>query len=253
MNNKEQKVNLTTKTMDVIEYMSYEKRSLSLQMIASGVGIPAATAHRILTALKESGYAEQRGNKDYYLTYKMFTVAGRIMESDRLIEEMLPFLNYFAMTTDCGISLTAFSDDACINLLSVGKNVKFRAPLVVPGTAHPCHCTAAGKLFLAYLTEEELNGWLSRNHLLPYTKNTIIDADVLREEVRKTRECGYGTMYGELADDIAVLSLPLQYSHGRVITALNFSIECEHFSQINNLEFIGKVKSMLAGYSLKKQ
>ncbi len=240
-------MNLTKKTTDVIEYMSLERRSLSLQMIATGVGVPAATAHRILSALKDSGYVEQKDNKDYCLTYKLFTVSGRIMERDRFIEEMLPYLNYFAMTTDCGMSLTAFSEDMCLNLLSVGKNVKFRAPLVVPGTAHPCHCTAGGKLFLAYLSEEDFNGWLTRNSLLPYTKDTIIDPDVLREEIRITRERGYGKMIGEYADDLAVLALPVQFSHGQLITSINFSVEINRFPQIDNPMFITKVKAMLAG------
>ena len=211
------KMNLTKKTMDVIEYMSVERRSLPLQLIANGVGVPAATAHRILTALKESGYVDQRDNKDYFLTYKMFTVSGRIMERDRFVEEMLPYLNYFAMTTECGMSLTAFSEDSCINLISVGKNMKFRAPLVVPGTAHPCHCTAAGKLFLASLSEEEFAGWLSRNKLFPFTQRTIIDVDVLREEIQKTRTRGYGIIRDEYSEGLSILAIPVRYSQGKVV------------------------------------
>lgn len=77
-----------------------------------------------MCALKECVYVAQNENKEYMLTYKMFMIAGKIMERDRFIEEMLPYLDYFSMTTDCGMSLTSFTDDVCINLISVSKALK---------------------------------------------------------------------------------------------------------------------------------
>ena len=240
------KENLTVKTMAIIEYMSMECRRMPLQLIAEGVGVSSATAHRILTSLKEMGYVDQLENKDYYLTFKLLSTSGRIVERDRYMEQMLPYLNYFALTTPCGISLTAFSEDACINLMSVGKNIKFRSQLVVPGTAHPCHCTAAGKLFLAMMSDEELEGWLSRNRLLPFTDRTIIYPEKLREEIRRTRERGYGISDGEYAESIAILALPVPIVRGGQHTAINFSMNRSEFDQINNPEFIRSVKTMIS-------
>jgi len=246
MDQDNRKENLTVKTMAILEFMSTECRSLPLQVIAAGVGFPDATVYRVLSSLKEAGYVGQLDNKDYYLTFKLLTTAGRIMARDRFMEEMLPYLNYYALTTTCGVSLTAFSEDACVNLMSLSKNIKFRSQLVVPGTAHPCHCTAAGKLFLAMLSPEELDGWFSRNQLLPYTHRTIIHEEQLREEIRRTRERGYGVIDGEYDDSLAVLAVPVPGNRGGMMTAINFSLERSEFSQINHPEFVRSVKTMLS-------
>lgn len=247
MTDQNKKDNLTLKTMSILEFMSMECRSLPLQGIAAGVGVPEATAYRILSSLKSGGYVDQLENREYILTYKLLTMAGRVMEHDRFMEEMLPYLNYYALTTSCGVSLTAFSEDACINLMTLSKNIKFRSQLVVPGTAHPCHCTASGKLFLAMLPPDKLDGWFSRNKLLPYTHRTIIHEEQLREEIRRTKERGYGVIDGEYDDSLAVLAVPIPDNRGGSMTAINFSLNRNDFSQINNPEFVNSVKSMLSG------
>lgn len=239
------KENLTSKTMATIEFMSREGRAAPLQVIADAMSLPGATAYRILSSLREAGYVDQTENKDYYLTYKLLTTSGRIMERDRFMEQMLPYLNYFSLTTPCGISLATYCEDACINLASISKSIKLRAQLVVPGTAHPCHCTAAGKLFLASLSPEELEGWLQRNPLLPYTARTIIHPERLREELHRTRERGYGITDGEYADSVSVVAVPVPRGRNAPPTAINFSIESTEFAQIHNPEFIQSVRTML--------
>ena len=226
--------------------MSFESRSIPLLEIAAGAGISPATASRIMTELKDSGYAGQLANKEYFLTYKLYMVAGRAVGRNRFVEDMLPYLNYFTMKYDCGMSLTTFLGGSCVNIISVSKNIRFRAPLVVPGTAHPCHCTASGKLFLSCLTDDELNDWFSKNPLLPYTEKTIIDAQLLREQLCQTRENGFAVVVGEYDENTAALAIPAQYSRGRVVSTLNFAAGIPKFDEINNPDFIAAVKETLA-------
>lgn len=244
--------NLTKKTLDVLEYVSAAHHSSSLQEIAQNVGLPPATTHRILTVLRESGYVEQRDNKDYYSTYKMYVLSGKVMENDPHVSKVLPFLNYFILKlgADCGASLTTFCEDACVNLISAGREMRFRTKLAIPGAAHPCHCTAAGKLFLSCLSEAELEQWLSRNALLPYTKYSLTDVDALKKELEKTRAQGYATMYAELTDNLAVISIPVHEKDGQIDLAVNFSIVTNRFSEINNPEFVQSVRDVLKKYNV---
>lgn len=244
--------NLTQKTLDVIEFMCSRSRSVSLNEIAKGVDLPAATAHRILATLKENGYLDQRSNKDYFMTYKLYVLAGQMMENNTYVDRLLPFMNYCVLNLNqsSGVSLTAFCDDACVNLVSAGRELKFRTEMVVPGAAHDCHCTAAGKLFLSCLSEEELDAWLSRNILLPYTRFTVTDPDRLREDLKKIREQGYGTIDSEFADNLAVISIPIHEENGQIDLAINFSIESSRFDEINNIEFVQEVQELLKKYNI---
>lgn len=243
--------NLVGRVLDIIEFMSLSKHSLSLKEIARKTNIPSATAYRILSTLKERGYVGQRSNKDYYLTYKMYALSGRVMENDTYVDKILPFMNYFALKVkDSGISLTAFCENSCLNLISVGTSVKFRAKLVIPGAAFPLHCTAAGKLFLSCFSEEQLNNWLSDNILFPYTRNTLIDPDDLKRELENTRKQGYGTINSEMTDDLSVISIPVHEKDGQIDLAINFSVEKTKFHDINNPEFVQWVKDMLKKYNV---
>lgn len=252
MDTKKSPNNLTKKTLDVIEFMCSRSRSVSLNEIARNVDLPAATTYRILSTLKESGYLDQRSNKDYYMTCKLHVLAGRVMESNIYVQRLLPFMNYcvinFKQTS--GVSLTAFCDDACINLISTGRELKFRTKLVVPGAAHDCHCTAAGKLFLSSMSEEKLDAWFSRNILLPYTTHTITDPDQLREDLKKIRKQGYGTIDSEFSENFAVVAIPIHETDGQIDLSINFSIESAHFAEINNPEFVRTVQELLGKYDV---
>lgn len=244
--------NLTKKTLDVIEFMCSRPRSVSLNEIARNVDLPPATTYRILSTLKESGYLDQRSNKDYFMTLKLYAMSGRVMENNFYVQRLLPFMNYCVMnfTQSSGVSLTAYSDDKCINLISTGRELKFRTNMVVPGAAHDCHCTAAGKLFLSSLSEEELDAWLSRNILLPYTQYTVTDPARLKEDLKKIREQGYGTIDSEFSENFAVIAIPVHDTDGVIDLSINFSIESARFSEINNPDFVRAVKELLRKYDV---
>ena len=246
------KINLAKKTMTVIEYMSQSKRGLSLKAIARGVGLPNATAHRIMSALIDMGYIEQDEDGEFYLTYRLLSVAGRVVERDGFLDRLLPILNYFNRTTECGISLTALTKDGVIALARVEGPKRFRGPLVVPGAVVPLYCSAVGKLHLSELPDEELEEYLERAVLLPYTENTITDAGRLREDILKTRRQGYGVINGEFTENESVLSIPAEQKNGRTINAINFCIHSSRFDEICNEAFIEKVKNVLKEYLNKE-
>ena len=78
------------RTFSVIEYMSGQRRKVSLQEIAEALSLSGAAVQRLLKGLMDLGYAEQDENKRYYLSYKIYKVAGKLflaqMEPDALVE-----------------------------------------------------------------------------------------------------------------------------------------------------------------------
>ena len=55
------------------------------------------------------------------------------------------------------------------------------------GSVSPLYCTAAGKNFLAYQSIDETTHYLSSVELIPLTKNTITDTDLLLKELENIR------------------------------------------------------------------
>jgi len=91
------------------------------------------------------------------------------------------------------------------------------------GKRAPLHCTALGKLLLAYLTEEERRKILEQKALPPLTENTITDKRELEKELNKVREQGFALDREENEKNVCCVAAPIRNHQGRVIAALSIS------------------------------
>jgi DNA-binding IclR family transcriptional regulator len=80
------------------------------------------------------------------------------------------------------------------------------------------HCTAAGKVLLAYLPAKKREQILSLD-LERFTPQTIIEPDQLREELVRIRELGYASVEEELEAGLNAVAAPIRDYTGQVIAA----------------------------------
>lgn len=80
------------------------------------------------------------------------------------------------------------------------------------------HCSAAGKVFLAFGVAE-----LGPGELEPLTPRTITDPQRLAAELETVREQGYATIVDELELGLSAVAAPIRDSRGTVIAALSAS------------------------------
>jgi DNA-binding IclR family transcriptional regulator len=80
------------------------------------------------------------------------------------------------------------------------------------------HCTAAGKVFLAFGVAELPDGELER-----LTATTIIDRERLRRELEAIRDQGYATIVDELEPGLSAVAAPVRDRGGTVVAALTAS------------------------------
>jgi IclR family KDG regulon transcriptional repressor len=90
------------------------------------------------------------------------------------------------------------------------------------GSRAPIHCTAVGKVLLAYQSDERIENFLSPG-LKAYTQNTILSKDKLLEELRKIRRQGYALDNEELEISLFCIASPLRNHLGEVIAAVSIS------------------------------
>jgi len=77
------------------------------------------------------------------------------------------------------------------------------------GGTLPLHCTAPGKVHLAFDLEEELRAGLPEK-LTRYTEQTIIDRPVLLKEVDHVSGEGYAIENGEFIEDLKCVAVPVR-------------------------------------------
>jgi DNA-binding IclR family transcriptional regulator len=77
------------------------------------------------------------------------------------------------------------------------------------GTVLPAHCTAAGKIHLVFETERVAAQGLPER-LERFTDKTIVDHNVLREQMKIIGEMGYALERGEFAEDVNAVAVPVR-------------------------------------------
>lgn len=80
------------------------------------------------------------------------------------------------------------------------------------------HCTAAGKVFVAFGVSDLPDGELER-----YTPSTICDRRRLDRELEAVRDQGYATIVDELEPGLSAVAAPVRDRGGEVVAALTAS------------------------------
>jgi len=91
------------------------------------------------------------------------------------------------------------------------------------GKRAPLHCTALGKVLLAFLPEEERKKILEQKELPRLTDNTITDRNKLEKELSKIQKQGFALDQEENEKDVRCIAAPIRNYQGRVIAAVSIS------------------------------
>jgi DNA-binding IclR family transcriptional regulator len=162
--------------------------------LARACGINRSTAWRLLQTLEHHGMVERdERTQRYGIGYTALQLAAAA-GYDALARRARPILQRLADDTGESVMLAAARTFSLVYVDQVD-------PTGVPwpnwlGRQLPLHATSAGKVFLAWLPEEE------REALLPpalerYTDQTMIDRETLSAALSDVRKYGYGACIGE--------------------------------------------------------
>ena len=111
-------------------------------------------------------------------------------------------------------------DDAVVIHQTVSKSSALSVDWT--GRHTPIHATAAGKIFLSYMPEDQRRRILKRP-LERFTENTILNPATLQEHAREIRETGYGSTVEELEIGLNAVGAPVRSSDSAVVAAVNVS------------------------------
>jgi IclR family transcriptional regulator, acetate operon repressor len=103
------------------------------------------------------------------------------------------------------------------------------------GREVPDHCSAAGKLFLAFGTSRLPAGPLERR-----TPATIVDRDRLESELQTARTQGFATIVDELETGLAAVAAPIRDADGAVVAALSVAGPTVRLTE-HRLALLGRV------------
>lgn len=189
--------------------------------IATKTGLTRATTRRFLITLVELGYVQTDGRM-FSLTPRILQLGYAFLSGLGFSDVALPHLERLVAAVEESSEASVLDGEDVVYVVRVPSTTIMTISMNV-GARMPAHATSMGKVLLAGLSDEELERYLATAGLQRALPRTIIDADVLREEVLTVRRQGYATADQELEEGLVAIAVPIHDRTGRVKAAINLS------------------------------
>ncbi|MBW2004050.1 MAG: IclR family transcriptional regulator, partial [Deltaproteobacteria bacterium] len=179
------------KAFDLLEALAKRQPAKATEL-ATELGWTRSNLYRVLETLTSIGYVEKDNNSEYCLGIKLFVLGNCARRIDRLSEMARPYMVALGKLSEETVNLAIRHEDRVlyVDKIKSAHYLKLDQPI---GKSDPLYCTALGKVLLSGLTDGQLKDLLSSLELVPYTKRTIVDPEVLLSEIHNIRKIGYAT------------------------------------------------------------
>lgn len=182
------------RALQVISLLGTRPSGASLQDLSSATGIPKPSLHRILSSMRERGFASQlKPGGSYLLGPAALEAAFRFHSSLDLRQLLRPLMDEIQDFSGQTIHLATIEGGEVVYLDKLEASIGVRLTSVIGGR-NPAHATGVGKALLArqLSTTEDVYAWATQfGPLAPRTPHTLTTAADLARALEETRDRGY--------------------------------------------------------------
>jgi DNA-binding IclR family transcriptional regulator len=190
---------------------------LSFGELQDECGLPKSTTSRLLTALERTELLE-RNHAGLYVAGPLFWLyATRHDPWDELVRLARPTLEKVGAETGETVNLSVARGDRVVQVAQVDSTYMLGSRDWTQVDV-PAHCSALGKVLLAYGVMDLPDGELEQ-----LTEATITDRAALRRQLEQVARRGYASTVDELEIGLTGVSAPVRGSGGEVVAALGLS------------------------------
>ena len=223
---------------------------------ASKLKMAKSSAHDLMNSLAKQGFLTKTEDNRYRLGWRLVTLSETLLATTELRKEAHPVMEELAAQYQETIHLAVLDDTQAVYVDKLEGNQAVRVELTALGARLYAHCSALGKVLLAFSPKEEVNRIIKTAGLPRFTLNTITDAEELRQALAKIQKQGYAYDLEEILPDLCCVGAPIYNHSGRVIAAISMSIPAYRFrrSQSDYRDAIvrtAKIISERLGYYVK--
>lgn len=208
------------KAIEILVRVVEEGAPISLADLSRGVGLPKPTVHRLALLLQQGGLLQKDPLTRRYLAGSTLeTLAFNAIRNAPGHSTRRLVMQRLSEKIGESINLAMLSGDEVVYVERVVTAQPLRADFG-PGTRVPIHCTANGKLLLAYSPPPVRQRVLGAASFPHYTKNTITTAAELSRELGVIRRRRYSEDNEEFLDGVCCLAVPIWTAERRVFAGL---------------------------------
>jgi len=208
--------------LDVLEEFRGDMDELGVTELSKKLKLHKNNVFRILATLQSRNYIEQnKANDNYRLGIKCLELGQTFIHQRGLLKQAKAILQELAETTGETSYISFLRGNEVVYLDAVEGTSTVRVVSRV-GLHMPLHATAAGKVLVAFESDDEISKRFS-GELPRFTKKTKTSGAEFIKDITAVREKGYATDLEEFEDGLRCLAAPIRDYTRKVVGAISVS------------------------------
>lgn len=210
------------KVFGIMQALS-EQSVIGISDISQRLAMPKATVYRFLQTMKSLGYVQQEQESERYgLTMRVFELGCKALEFPDLLQIADRQMRQLSLSCMETLHLAALVDHRAVYIH------KINSPRMLGLNTHigkqiPLHCTAAGKVLLAFSQAAIRENIIGEMEFAALQPATLADAGSLNSALDRVLEQGFAEDIQEYDADICCLAVPVLDYLNNVVAGLSMT------------------------------
>ncbi len=216
----------------VIQAFTQQSPQMTISQLSIKTGLSRAAVRRCLYTLTKLGFAGAEDGSRYSLRPRMLTLSHTYTASNTLSSAAQPILERMSSALRESFSVATLDGEDIVYIARTTVSRLMAVDLHI-GSRLPAYCTSMGRVLLAYLPSDQLESYLSKIVLTPYTTRTVNSIEKLRLHLRNIRRSGYAICDQEYEVGLRSLAVPVYSPSGRAVATINLSGNAQRMSVLD--------------------
>ena len=217
------------KAGELLALFDREHAEWGVREAAGKLKIAKSSTHDLMSSLAKLGFLNKTEDSRYRLGWRLVTLSETLLATTELRKEAHPVIEDLAVEYQETIHLAILDDTQAVYVDKFEGRQAVRVELTSLGARLYAHCSALGKVLLAYQEENEVKRIIQAAGLPRFTDNTITDEDDLMQNLVKIRKQGFAYDLEEILPDLCCVAAPVYDYTGNVIAAISMSVPAFRF------------------------
>ena len=207
-----------------------EEDELAITTLAQRLGLAKSTVHRLASTLTAAGFLEQNSQTGRYrLGVALFELGALVRRRMDVANEGRPHLRELLEKTGETVQLGIVDHYSVLYVYEMESRRAIRMAAAV-GARGPLHCTAIGKVLLAFQPADYIRETIERG-LTPFTDKTATRREAVLGLLDEVRSRDYAIDDEESEPGLRAIAAPVRNHTGLVIAALGVAAPVQRMNK----------------------
>ncbi|ASV69310.1 hypothetical protein CKF48_19545 [Cytobacillus kochii] len=229
------------KALQILRSFSYEHKTLSLTELHKRTGLSKPSLQRLLSTLVYEGLLHKNEEtKRYQLGLELLFLGHLVEKNSSFLNIAAPVMKEMWVKIEECISLNVIENEKrkCIDFIASSHQLQ---TMITVGQESPLYAGASAKILLAYFPADIQREYLAKIQFEPLSSTTIIDKDVLYEELQSIQQRGYAKSNGERVKGAISYSAPIFNPQNEILASISITIPSVRIDDYEEEELVETV------------